>query len=73
MKGFLGDFKELIGDALIIAFAGLWLAVFIGLWFNPRVNFLEDNLWIRGIETGGLAVIVALGIERFVGDYKDMR
>jgi hypothetical protein len=69
MKWF-DDIKELLADALIVAFAGLWLAVFTGLWFNPRVNFLEDNLWVRGAETGMLVLIIVLGIERLIDDFR---
>ena len=66
-----GDWKELIGDALIVGFGIILLFIFVTIEMYHSFG-QEPNKYIRWIELFLGGVIVLAGIERMVDDLKHL-
>jgi hypothetical protein len=71
VKNWWNAYKELLGDAFLIMFGGMWLYVFITIEIYGQYG-REPNAIIRWAELIGGGAIVFLGIDRLVGDITRM-
>jgi putative Mn2+ efflux pump MntP len=69
---FWNDYKELLGDALLIFFGAWMVYVFITIEILGQYG-KEPNAIIRWVEIGGSWLIIVLGIDRVIQDIKRLK
>ena len=70
MKDKWENWKELYSDC-IVSFAGLmFLIVFMMIEIQGEARIIEDNDLLRRIEMGTCVLVIALGIDRLIADWK---
>ena len=63
-------FKELVGNALLIAYGLFFIWVFSYVMAHGSMKIIEDNPYILWIEVIGALLIVLIGAERLYRDLK---
>jgi|TARA_Y100000034_G_scaffold83027_1_gene99433 uncharacterized membrane protein YfhO len=64
-----GELKEIIGDAMLVAFGCILLFIFLTIEVFGRYG-VENNIFIRWVEIFMGLPLIVLGVERFIHDVR---
>ena len=64
------NIKDLVFDGLLIGLSAALLWHFANIWRYGQYLIGEPNIVIRSLETGGLVLILAFGVGRYISDLK---
>lgn len=62
--------KEIVSDGLVIGLSAALLWHFANIWRYGQYLIGEPNIVIRSLETGGLLLILAFGVGRYISDLR---
>ncbi len=65
-----GILREHLGNWLIAAFGIVLLVHFVLFWTSGDVRIFEHNRYVLGVETAMAVLIIVLGVEREVDEYR---
>jgi len=69
LPGLWGELKEIIGDAMLVAFGCILLFIFLTIEVFGRYG-VENNIFIRWVEIFMGLPLIVLGVERFIHDVR---